>query len=43
LDNGIVGFDYLPLDRRQEARIDKLVLEVQKRSIANKHAGSEED
>ncbi|GFM33443.1 PilZ domain-containing protein [Desulfovibrio subterraneus] len=43
LDNGIVGFDYLPLDLRQEARIDKLVLEVQKRSIANKHAGSEED
>ncbi|UZP67860.1 PilZ domain-containing protein [Desulfovibrio mangrovi] len=43
LENGIVGFDFLPLDRRQEARIDKLVLEVQKRSIANKQAGSEVD
>ncbi len=43
LDNGIVGFDFLALDRRQEARLDKLVLEVQKRIIAKKRTGLEED
>ena len=33
LDNGIVGVNFLELNRRQEARLDKLVLEVQKRLI----------
>lgn len=43
LEDGIVGFEFLPLDIKQEARLDKLVLEVQKRSIAKKRTGSEED
>lgn len=43
LNNGLVGFDFLQLDRRQEARLDKLVLEVQKRIIAKKRTGLEED
>lgn len=40
LENGIVGCDFGVLDRRQEARLDKLVLEVQKRMIAKKRAVS---
>lgn len=43
LDNGIVGCDFKTLDRRQEARLDKLVLEVQKQMIAKKRATSEKD
>ncbi|GFM37566.1 PilZ domain-containing protein [Desulfovibrio psychrotolerans] len=43
LASGVVAFDFLELDRRQEARLDKLVLEVQKRSIAKKRTGLEED
>ncbi|MCK9240657.1 PilZ domain-containing protein [Desulfocurvus sp.] len=34
LDNGLVGCNFEALDRRQEVRLDKLVLEVQKRMIA---------
>jgi len=33
IGNGIVGVNFLELDRRQEAKLDKLVLEVQKRLI----------
>ncbi|MCT4536196.1 PilZ domain-containing protein [Halodesulfovibrio sp.] len=36
LDNGIIGCDFRTLDRRQEARLDRLVLELQKRMIAKK-------
>ncbi len=34
LDNGLVGCNFENMDRRQEVRLDKLVLEVQKRMIA---------
>ena len=33
LEGGIVGLDFGQLDRRMEARLDKLVLEIQKRLI----------
>lgn len=33
LDEGVVGLDFAGLDRRMEQRLDKLVLEVQKRLI----------
>lgn len=33
LDNGIVGFNFSGLDRRQAMKLDKLVLEIQKRLI----------
>ncbi|MGE4556998.1 MAG: PilZ domain-containing protein [Desulfovibrionaceae bacterium] len=36
LDNGIIGCNLEDLDKRQEARLDKLVLEVQKRLIAQR-------
>ncbi len=36
LDNGITGCNLEDLDPRQEARLDKLVLEVQKRLIAQR-------
>ncbi|MBG0777517.1 MAG: PilZ domain-containing protein [Desulfovibrionaceae bacterium] len=34
LGNGIVGMNFEGLNRQQEVRLDKLVLEVQKRMIA---------
>jgi hypothetical protein len=34
LDNGLVGCNFEALERRQEVKLDKLVLEVQKRMIA---------
>lgn len=34
LDNGLVGCNFENMDRRQEVKLDKLVLEVQKRMIA---------
>lgn len=34
MDNGIVGLNFGTLDRRKQQRLDKLVLEVQKRLIA---------
>ncbi|QGY41518.1 PilZ domain-containing protein [Pseudodesulfovibrio cashew] len=34
LDNGIVGINFEELSRQQQAKLDKLVLEVQKRLIA---------
>ena len=40
LDNGIIGCDFRSLDRRQEARLDRLVLELQKRMIAKKREKS---
>lgn len=43
LDNGIVGCNFLGLDRRQQIRLDKLVLEVQKRLIAMRKAKQEEE
>ncbi|WP_243546798.1 PilZ domain-containing protein [Pseudodesulfovibrio tunisiensis] len=33
LDNGIVGMNFLELDRQKQTKLDKLVLEVQKRLI----------
>ncbi|MFW5837485.1 MAG: PilZ domain-containing protein [Desulfovibrionaceae bacterium] len=36
LGNGIIGCNLEDLDPRQEARLDKLVLEVQKRLIAQR-------
>ena len=36
LDSGLIGCDFRSLDRRQEARLDRLVLELQKRMIAKK-------
>lgn len=33
LDNGIIGINFIELDRKQQAKLDKLVLEVQKRLI----------
>ncbi len=33
LDNGIVGFNFIGLERRQSIKLDKLVLEIQKRLI----------
>lgn len=34
--NGIIGWNFEDMDRRQEMRLDKLVLEVQKRLIQMK-------
>jgi hypothetical protein len=42
LDNGIVGCNFAGLDRRQEMKLDKLVLEVQKRLIELRKAKKEE-
>lgn len=39
--DGLVGCAFSPLDLRQEARLDKLILEVQKRLIAWRKAESE--
>jgi len=33
LDNGIIGINFVDLGRQQQAKLDKLVLEVQKRLI----------
>jgi len=33
LDNGIVGINFLDLERQKQVKLDKLVLEVQKRLI----------
>lgn len=33
LDNGIIGVTFIELTRKQQAKLDKLVLEVQKRLI----------
>lgn len=43
LSNGIVGFNFANLDRRQQLKLDKLVLEVQKRLIALKKAKRQQD
>lgn len=42
LDNGIVGCNFVELNQRQEAKLDKLVLEVQKRLIELRKARKEE-
>jgi len=34
LGNGLIGCNFENMDRRQEVKLDKLVLEVQKRTIA---------
>ncbi len=34
LDNGIIGLNFVDLDRQRQIKLDKLVLEVQKRLIA---------
>ncbi|OIQ51449.1 hypothetical protein BerOc1_03402 [Pseudodesulfovibrio hydrargyri] len=33
-DNGVVGLNFVDLDRQRQIKLDKLVLEVQKRLIA---------
>ncbi|WP_319584018.1 PilZ domain-containing protein [uncultured Pseudodesulfovibrio sp.] len=33
-DNGVVGLNFVDLDRQRQMKLDKLVLEVQKRLIA---------
>ncbi|WP_319466258.1 PilZ domain-containing protein [uncultured Pseudodesulfovibrio sp.] len=33
LDNGIIGINFIDLERQKQAKLDKLVLEVQKRLI----------
>lgn len=38
MGNGLVGFNFQNIDRRQQIKLDKLVLEVQKRLIALKKA-----
>lgn len=40
--NGIIGFVFEAMDRRQMMKLDKLVLEVQKRLIALRKAKSQE-
>ncbi len=42
LQNCIVGCNFMGMDRRQEAKLDKLVLEVQKRLIELRKAQKEE-
>ena len=34
LDNGIIGMNFVDLERQKQIKLDKLVLEVQKRLIA---------
>jgi hypothetical protein len=43
LEHGLVGCSFVDLDLRKEAKLDKLVLEVQKRIIALKKAKSEQE
>ncbi|MDD4951837.1 MAG: PilZ domain-containing protein, partial [Desulfovibrionaceae bacterium] len=43
LDNGIVGVNFVDLDRHQQIRLDKLVLEVQKRLIELRKAKRAEE
>lgn len=42
LDNGIIGVNFEANDYRKEARLDKLVLEVQKRMIALRKKASKQ-
>ena len=42
MNQGIVGFTFQDLDRRQVIKLDKLVLEVQKRLIQLRKAKAEE-
>ncbi len=41
LDNGVIGCNFQELDRRQEIKLDKLVLEVQKHLIEMRKAKRE--
>lgn len=41
LDKGVIGCNFVGLDRRQEIKLDKLVLEVQKRLIELRKAKRE--
>ncbi len=41
LDRGIIGCNFMEMDRRQEIKLDKLVLEVQKRLIELRKAKRE--
>lgn len=43
MENGLVGFNFQELDRRKQIKLDKLVLEVQKRLIAHKKAKREQE
>ena len=42
LDNGIIGINFVDLERQKQAKLDKLVLEVQKRLIALRKKQREE-
>ncbi len=42
LDNGIIGINFIELERQKQAKLDKLVLEVQKRLIELKKKQREE-
>lgn len=42
MENGLTGFNFHEIDRRQQIKLDKLVLEVQKRLIALKKAKREQ-
>lgn len=43
LDNGIVGLNFVDLERQKQIKLDKLVLEVQKRLIALKKKKRDQD
>lgn len=43
LDNGIVGINFVELERQKQVKLDKLVLEVQKRLIELRKKQREEE
>lgn len=43
LDNGIIGINFVDLDRQRQGKLDKLVLEVQKRLIELRKKQREQD
>ena len=43
LDNGIIGINFVDLERQKQAKLDKLVLEVQKRLIELRKKQREQD
>lgn len=43
LDNGIVGINFIELERQKQVKLDKLVLEVQKRLIELRKKQREEE
>lgn len=43
LDNGIIGINFVDLERQKQVKLDKLVLEVQKRLIELRKKQREQD